>query len=106
MEDENEENNNEDEDEADQTNSSGHFKLRRRDTPHHLKGARLNSPKAQQLDPNEMKEILERYTSASSTNSSTRNPTSPKATNGTQDLSIVKLKVKLLSKTLKNSFIL
>lgn len=46
------------------SNSSGQFRLRRRDTPHHLKGARLNSPnnKAQQLDPNEMKEILERYT--------------------------------------------
>lgn len=57
------ENENENE-EKDQTNSSGHFKLRRRDTPHHLKGARLNSPKAQQLDPNEMKEILERYKSA------------------------------------------
>ena len=49
---------------------SGQFRLRRRDTPHHLKGARLNSPnnKAQQLDPNEMKEILERYTNNPSTN--------------------------------------
>jgi len=51
-------------DESEQINSSGHFKLRRRDTPHHLKGARLNSPKAQCLDPNEIKEILEKYTTA------------------------------------------
>lgn len=59
-----------DENEANnQSNSSGHFKLRRRDTPHHLKGARLNSPKAQQLDPNEMKEILERYTIGANANS-------------------------------------
>jgi len=55
----------------DAANSSGHFRLRRRDTPHHLKGARLNSPKSQQLDPTEMKEILERYTST--TNSSSAN---------------------------------
>ena len=52
----------------DVANSSGHFRLRRRDTPHHLKGARLNSPKSQQLDPTEMKEILERYTSTTSAN--------------------------------------
>lgn len=55
-------------DESNSMNSSGHCRLRRRDTPHHLKGARLNSPsnKAQQLDPNEMREILERYTSTGS----------------------------------------
>ena len=45
-------------------NASGHCKLRRRDTPHHLKGARINptNNKAQQLNPDEMKEILERFT--------------------------------------------
>jgi hypothetical protein len=63
---ENQESQNGEENEANESNSSGHFKLRRRDTPHHLKGARLNSPKAQQLDPSEMKEILERYTSGAS----------------------------------------
>jgi protein scribble len=63
----NQENNNNN---LDDSNSSGHCRLRRRDTPHHLKGARINSPnnKAQQLDPNEMKEILERYTNGSSIN--------------------------------------
>ncbi|CAF0721438.1 unnamed protein product [Brachionus calyciflorus] len=57
------ENHEEDEDESSSMNSSGHCRLRRRDTPHHLKGARVNSPtnKVQQLDPNEMREILERY---------------------------------------------
>ena len=41
----------------------GQFRLRRRDTPHHLKGARLNSTSAniQQLDQSEMKQILQRY---------------------------------------------
>ena len=63
---ENQESQNGEENEANESNPSGHFKLRRRDTPHHLKGARLNSPKAQQLDPSEMKEILERYTSGAS----------------------------------------
>jgi protein scribble len=45
------------------SSSGGHCRLRRRDTPHHLKGARINASanKAQQLDVNEMKEILERY---------------------------------------------
>jgi hypothetical protein len=47
------------------TLSSGNFKLRRRDTPHHLKGARLNAPsaKAQQLNPNELNDIINKYTS-------------------------------------------
>ena len=39
-----------------------------------------------------MKEILERYISPSSTNSSTRNPASPKAVNGTHDISVAKSK--------------
>lgn len=58
----------EEEDESGSMNSSGHCRLRRRDTPHHLKGARVNSPtnKANQLDANEMREILERYTNSSS----------------------------------------
>ena len=59
--------------EANTTNVSenGNCRLRRRDTPHHLKGARVNTSnnKAQQLDPNEMKEILERYTNKSPVNS-------------------------------------
>lgn len=45
-------------------NGSSHCRLRRRDTPHHLKGARIQSPgtnKAQQLDANEMREILDKY---------------------------------------------
>lgn len=52
-------------------NGSRGFRLRRRDTPHHLKGARVNSPNnnAQQLDPNEMKEILERYAHSNSNGS-------------------------------------
>jgi C-terminal processing protease CtpA/Prc len=44
--------------------SANHCRLRRRDTPHHLKGARIQSPgtnKAQQLDPSEMREILDKY---------------------------------------------
>jgi len=59
--------------------SGGQFRLRRRDTPHHLKGARVNSStnKAQQLDPNEMKEILERYTATNNNNSSNSNLASP-----------------------------
>lgn len=63
IENENEINQEEDEDESSSMNSSGHCRLRRRDTPHHLKGARVNSPtnKAQHLDANEMREILERY---------------------------------------------
>lgn len=58
----------EEEDESGSMNSSGHCRLRRRDTPHHLKGARVNSPtnKANQLDANEMREILERYTNSHS----------------------------------------
>jgi protein scribble len=63
--------------------SSNHCRLRRRDTPHHLKGARINTTTnpAQQLDPIEMREILERYQSS--------NQTSPKSvpispTNGHQ----------------------
>lgn len=63
------ENENENEDgENSANNTSGHCRLRRRDTPHHLKGARVNTAqsKAQPLDPNEMREILERYTNASS----------------------------------------
>lgn len=64
-----EEEHDEDEDGSNATNTSenGHCRLRRRDTPHHLKGARVNTSnnKAQQLDPSEMKEILERYTNMS-----------------------------------------
>jgi hypothetical protein len=67
-------------DESDQVDSSGHFKLRRRDTPHHLKGARLNSPKAQCLDPNEMKEILEKYTTAKTASPSSPNSNSASST--------------------------
>lgn len=46
------------------SSSSSHCRLRRRDTPHHLKGARIQSPgtnKAQQLDANEMRELLDKY---------------------------------------------
>ncbi len=59
------------EEEADRSTGSGHCRLRRRDTPHHLKGARINnsSSNAQhQLDPSEMKEILERYSNPNYTN--------------------------------------
>ena len=61
------------EDEANTTSGSGHCRLRRRDTPHHLKGARVNTSnnKAQQLDPSEMKEILERYVHTNNASSST-----------------------------------
>ena len=72
---------------------SGNCRLRRRDTPHHLKGARVNTSnnKAQQLDPNEMKEILERYTNKSSTGNS---PVSAKFnTNNSYQASFVKPKV-------------
>ena len=57
-------------------NSSGHCRLRRRDTPHHLKGARINPSnyKAQQLNPDEMKEILERYTAGLTTNPQLASP--------------------------------
>ena len=37
-------------------------RLRRHDTPHYLKGARINSNK--QLEPDEIKQILERYTTS------------------------------------------
>lgn len=67
--------NEEDQDESHQSGGVSQFRLRRRDTPHHLKGARINSPnnKAQQLDPNEIKDILERY-SSSGANSPTGHP--------------------------------
>jgi protein scribble len=63
----------EEEDEANTTSGSGHCRLRRRDTPHHLKGARVNTSnnKAQQLDPSEMKEILERYAHTNNPSTST-----------------------------------
>jgi hypothetical protein len=79
------------------SNGSGQFRLRRRDTPHHLKGARLNSPnnKAQQLDPNEMKEILERYTSNNNSNN-TATVTTPSSTcSASTDSKLLKPKVVL-----------
>ena len=65
--------NNENEEDADKSTNSGHCRLRRRDTPHHLKGARINnsSSNPQQLDPSEMKEILERYSSSNSFSNNT-----------------------------------
>jgi protein scribble len=79
-EDELNENNNNEED-LDKSTGSGHCRLRRRDTPHHLKGARINnsSNNTQQLDPSEMKEILERY-SGNNSFSNTASPSSRIAT--------------------------
>ena len=77
------------------SNGSGQFRLRRRDTPHHLKGARLNSPnnKAQQLDPNEMKEILERYTSNNNSNNTNAITTSSSTYSVSADSKLLKPKV-------------
>ncbi len=46
---------------CDDDNSSGQCRLRRHDTPHHLKGARINSISKSQLDPVDMKDILMKH---------------------------------------------
>jgi protein scribble len=90
--DESNENNEED---TEKSTGSGHCRLRRRDTPHHLKGARINnsSSNPQQLDPSEMKEILERY---SSNNNNSFLNTSPSSSKVSFNQTMQKLKSALL----------
>lgn len=53
----------------DENSNNTTCRLRRHDTPHYLKGARINNNK-QQLAPNEIKEILNRYTNTMKTTQS------------------------------------